>query len=150
MIPNTKSTNRANISMLYEHQTEIRVRYSETDAMGRLHHANFLNYFEIGRTEQLRSLGQTYREFEQSGLFLVVIKIGVQYHQAANYDDLLRLYTRTMRVTHVRINHEYEIFRDEQRIASGTSTLACVDQESRIQRIPQWLTTGPTTGKSRP
>lgn len=129
--------------MLYEHETVIRVRYSETDAMGRLHHAHFLNYFEIGRTEQLRSLGQTYREFEQSGLFLVITKIAVQYHQAACYDDLLQLLTRTQRVTTVRIDHEYELFREDQRIASATSTLACVDQAGQLQRIPQWLTTRP-------
>jgi acyl-CoA thioester hydrolase len=129
--------------MLYEHETVIRVRYSETDAMGRLHHAHFLNYFEIGRTEQLRSLGQTYRKFEQSGLFLVITKIAVQYHQAACYDDLLQLLTRTQRVTTVRIDHEYELFREDQRIASATSTLACVDQAGQLQRIPQWLTTRP-------
>ena len=45
-----------------------------TDAMGRLHHANFINYFELGRTEQMRVLGQSYREFEESGLLLVVIR----------------------------------------------------------------------------
>jgi acyl-CoA thioester hydrolase len=129
--------------MIYEHEIEIRVRYSETDAMGRLHHAHFLNYFEIGRTEQLRSLGQTYREFEQSGLFLVITKIAVQYHQAACYDDLLRLQTRTMRFTTVRIDHQYELFREDQLIASGASTLACVDGEGRIQRIPEWLSSRP-------
>lgn len=107
--------------------------------MGRLHHAQFLNYFEMGRTEQLRSLGQTYREFEDSGLFLVVIKMEVQYRAAANYDDLLRLVTRTMRVTAVRIDHEYELFRDHQLIANAKSTLACVDSDGRAQRLPEWL-----------
>jgi acyl-CoA thioester hydrolase len=125
--------------MINEHETEIRVRYSETDAMGRLHHANYLNYFEIGRTEQLRALGQTYREFEASGLFLVVTKIAVQYHRGASYDDLLKLKTRTMRVTLVRIDHEYELFHDEVLIAKATSTLACVDRNGQVQRIPGWL-----------
>ena len=70
--------------MINEHEMQIRVRYSETDAMGRVHHANYLNYFEMGRTEQLRSLGQTYREFEESKLYLVVTKISVQYHAGQN------------------------------------------------------------------
>ncbi|MEK6246876.1 MAG: acyl-CoA thioesterase [Planctomycetales bacterium] len=125
--------------MIYEHQIEIRVRYSETDAMGRLHHAHFLNYFEMGRTEQLRSLGQTYREFEESGLLLVVTKIAVNYHRGAGYDDLLTLRTQTMRITGVRIDHQYELSRDHLLIASGSSTLACVDREGNIQRIPAWL-----------
>jgi len=129
--------------MTNEHETEIRVRYSETDAMGRLHHAHYLNYFEIGRTEQLRALGQTYREFEESNLFLVVTKISVQYHRGARYDDLLRLRTRTMRVTLVRIDHEYELFRDDVLIAKAFSTLACVDGDGQIQRIPNWLLTKP-------
>ena len=129
--------------MINQHQTEIRVRYSETDAMGRLHHANYLNYFEIGRTEQLRALGQTYREFEASGLFLVVTKITVQYHRGAKYDDLLQLKTRTMRVTLVRIDHEYELFRDDFLIAKAASTLACVDRTGQVQRIPDWLLTEP-------
>ena len=127
--------------MINQHQTEIRVRYSETDAMGRLHHANYLNYFEIGRTEQLRALGQTYREFEASGLFLVVTKIAVQYHRGAKYDDLLQLETRTMRVTLVRIDHEYELFHDGLLIAKAASTLACVDRAGQVQRIPDWLLT---------
>ncbi|MFP6668786.1 MAG: thioesterase family protein [Pirellulales bacterium] len=125
--------------MLYEHEINIRVRYCETDAMGRLHHAQFLNYFETGRTEQLRSLGQTYREFENTGLFLVVIKMAVQYRAAANYDDLLRLVTRTMGVTTVRIDHEYKLFCDHQLIATAQSTLACVDAAGRPQRLPEWL-----------
>ena len=125
--------------MINQHETEIRVRYSETDAMGRLHHANYLSYFEIGRTEQLRALGQTYREFEDSGLFLVVTKIAVKYHRGAKYDDLLQLKTRTMRVTLVRIDHEYELFHDDLLIAKAASTLACVDRNGQVQRIPDWL-----------
>ena len=110
---------------------------------GVCHHAHYLNYFEIGRTEQLRALGQTYREFEESNLFLVVTKISVQYHRGARYDDLLRLRTRTMRVTLVRIDHEYELFRDDVLIAKAFSTLACVDGDGQIQRIPNWLLTKP-------
>ncbi|NIL96051.1 MAG: YbgC/FadM family acyl-CoA thioesterase, partial [Planctomycetales bacterium] len=117
----------------------MRVRYSETDAMGRLHHANFLNYFEMGRTEQLRSLGQTYRQFEETGLLLVVTKIHVNYHQAARYDDLLRLITMTTRTTLARIDHQYALLRADQLIATGNSTLACVDLQGQPQRLPTWL-----------
>ena len=125
--------------MVYQHEIQIRVRYSETDAMGRLHHANFLNYFEMGRTEQLRSLGQTYREFEESGMLLVITKIAVQYRAAARYDDLLRLVTRTVRATTARIDHQYELFREQELIATASSTLACVNRDGQVQRLPEWL-----------
>jgi acyl-CoA thioester hydrolase len=126
-------------SVIYQHETDIRVRYSETDAMGRLHHANFLNYFELGRTEQLRSLGQTYREFEAAGLLLVVTKISVSYHRGARYDDLLQLITMTTRTTLARIDHEYALLRDNELIATASSTLACVDHQGQPQRLPEWL-----------
>jgi acyl-CoA thioester hydrolase len=125
--------------MVYQHEIQIRVRYSETDAMGRLHHANYLNYFEMGRTEQLRSLGQTYREFEESGMLLVITKIAVQYRAAARYDDLLRLVTRTVRATTARIDHQYELFREQELISTASSTLACVDRDGQVQRLPEWL-----------
>ncbi len=126
-------------SVIYQHQIEIRVRYSETDAMGRLHHANFLNYFELGRTEQLRSLGQTYRQFEAAGLLLVVTKISVAYHRGARYDDLLQLITMTTRTTLARIDHQYALLRDNELIATANSTLACVDRQGNPQRLPEWL-----------
>jgi len=136
-----KSTSRHNRPVINEHEIEIRVRYSETVAMGRLHHANFLNYFEIGRTEQLRALGQSYREFEASGLLLVVTKMAVTYRQAACYDDLLTLRTSTRRVTTVRIDHTYELLRDDTLLATAESTLACVDRDGAVCRLPDWLRT---------
>jgi len=57
------------------HETEIRVRYQETDGQRRLHHANYLTYFEMGRTEMLRACGRTYREFEDAGLVMVKIPV---------------------------------------------------------------------------
>jgi len=92
--------------MLREHEVEIRVRYQETDAMGILHHANYLTYFEIGRTELLRVNGVNYRELESTGVFMVVVRLSCRYHKPARYDDLLRLKTRTARVTAAKIEHE--------------------------------------------
>jgi acyl-CoA thioester hydrolase len=61
------------------HQMEIRVRYCEVDQMGFLHHANYFNYFEIGRTELFRSAGGNYAELETRGFFLVIVKVDCQY-----------------------------------------------------------------------
>jgi acyl-CoA thioester hydrolase len=127
--------------MLREHDVEIRVRYQETDAMGILHHANYLTYFEIGRTELLRVNGVNYRELEASGVFMVVVRLSCRYHKPARYDDLLRLKTRTSRVTAAKIEHEYELYRGSDLIANAQSTMACVDREGHLQRTPEWLRT---------
>jgi YbgC/YbaW family acyl-CoA thioester hydrolase len=75
------------------HETQIRVRYKETDGQRRVHHSNFLTSFEVGRTEMLRSRGATYRDFEDAGLFLVVSEASCRYMQPADYDDLLTIRT---------------------------------------------------------
>ena len=74
-----------------QHEIQIRVRYSETDAMGLLHHSNYLSYFEVGRTELYRQQGGCYRTMEENGLFLVVAKAEIKYLRPARFDDLLTL-----------------------------------------------------------
>jgi acyl-CoA thioester hydrolase len=118
------------------HEIQIRVRYSETDGMGLLYHANYINYFEVGRTELGRQRGFSYREMEASGLFLVVTEIGCKYRRPARYDDLLTVRTTLTRVTHVKLVYHYEVLRDGQLLAEGHSTLACVDREGRPQPLP--------------
>ncbi len=125
--------------MILEHEIPVRVRYQETDAMGVLHHANYFTYFEMGRTELLRANGRDYRQVEEDGLFMVVVKIGCTYKRPARYDDVLLLKTRTARVSAAKIEHVYEIYRGEELLAEGHSTLACVDREGRVQRVPEWL-----------
>jgi|UniRef100_A0A7C4QNH3 acyl-CoA thioester hydrolase len=125
--------------MLLEHEITIRVRYCETDAMGFLHHANHFNYFEMGRTELLRAQGGNYRAIEEAGLFLVVVKLECRYHAPARYDDLLTLRTRVTRVSAVKIEHSYELYRDQTLLATAHSVLACVDRHGNIQRLPESL-----------
>ncbi len=117
----------------------IRVRYAETDRMGLLHHANYLVYFEQGRTELLRSRGMAYKDLEDQGYFLVITKAEVKYRSPARYDDLLTLRTTVIRTTAVRIDHQYEVLRDGLLLAEGTTTLACVDREGRPQALPDYL-----------
>ncbi|MBL9080492.1 MAG: acyl-CoA thioesterase [Planctomycetales bacterium] len=129
--------------MIREHDLEIRVRYQETDAMGVLHHANYFTYFEMGRTELLRANGKSYRDLEDGGLLMVIVKIACNYRRPARYDDVLRLHTRTIRVTPAKIEHEYQMYRGEELLCDGSSTLACVDREGRVQRVPEWLHLAP-------
>ncbi|MDG3003476.1 acyl-CoA thioesterase [Paludisphaera mucosa] len=119
--------------------TPIRVRYAETDRMGLLHHANYAVYFEIGRTELLRARGETYRDVEDAGFFLVIVDLECKFRQPARYDDLLTLRTSVARVTHVKIVHEYKLLRDGLLLAEGRTTLACVDRAGKPQALPEML-----------
>lgn len=125
--------------MLDSDEMTIRVRYAETDRMGFLHHANYLVYFEAGRTELLRKRGLAYRDVEDAGHFLVIVDIGCKFKRPAQYDDLLTLRTIVEKITHVKIVHRYEVRRDGVLLAEGHSTLACVDREGRPQALPDGL-----------
>jgi acyl-CoA thioester hydrolase len=124
---------------MIEHEIQIRVRYCETDAMGYLHHSHYLSYFESGRTELLRAAGGNYRGMEARGLFMVIVKAEVRYHQPARYDDLLTLRTRVARITPAKLEHEYRLMRDETLLAEGRTTLACVDRQGVVQRMTDVL-----------
>ncbi len=125
--------------MLTEHEIEIRVRYSDADAMGFLHHSRFFVYFEMGRTELLRASGGDYRAMEDAGNLMVVVKAECRYLSPARYDDVLRLHTRIAKVTAAKIEHEYGLFRGATKICEARVTLACIDREGHVQRIPSEL-----------
>ncbi|MFQ5734609.1 MAG: acyl-CoA thioesterase [Planctomycetaceae bacterium] len=125
--------------MLREHEIAIRVRYSETDAQGALHHSQYANYFEMGRTELFRAGGGDYRAMERAGLFFVVSQLSCKYHRPARYDDLLTLRTRILRISQAKLEHEYLLFRGEDHLTTGRTVLACVDAAGKIQRIPEVL-----------
>ncbi|MEW4527630.1 MAG: thioesterase family protein [Maioricimonas sp. JB045] len=118
-----------------EHEMQIRVRYSETDAMGFLHHANYAVYFEMGRTELYRASGGDYRAMEERGFFLVVVQLECRFKRPARYDDLLTLRTRLARRSPAKLEHEYELWRDNELLTTGRSVLACVDRDGNVQPI---------------
>jgi acyl-CoA thioester hydrolase len=125
--------------MLREHEIQIRVRYQETDPMGLLHHANYFTYYEIGRTELLRASGGNYRRMEEEGLFVVVVRADSRYHKPARYDDVLTIRTVIKRITSAKIEHEYHVTRDGERLATGQVTMAMVDRTGTVQKIPDWM-----------
>ena len=121
-------------------EIQIRVRYAETDRMGLLHHANYLVYFEQARTELLRTAGGNYKDLEDRGFFLVISKLEVKYKSPAYYDDVLTIRTTVTRSSPIRLEHRYEVFRDGWKlVAEGTTTLACVDRDGKLQPMPDWL-----------
>lgn len=121
------------------YETPIRVRYCETDAMGVLHHMNYLAYFELARTELFRAQGGNYRQLEERGYFLVIVKAECQYKRPAHYDDELRVRVRVSRMSGAKLEHAYEIYRDSTLIALGQTVLACVDRSGTVQRISDEL-----------
>ena len=123
--------------MKHEHTITFRVRYPETDAMGFVHHSRYLQYFEMGRVELLRSLGHSYADIEKSGILFVVVRVEVRYKSPARYDEELTLTTRIVKQTHVRLDHSYELKRDKTLLAEGNTTIACVDRDGNLQQIPR-------------
>ena len=107
--------------------------------MGYLHHSRYLQYFEMGRVELLRSLGHSYADLERQGLFFVVVKVECRYKAPARYDEELSLTTRVVKQTHVRIDHAYELKRGDALLAEATTTIACVDRDGQLQPIPDFL-----------
>ena len=117
----------------------IRVRYAETDRMGLLHHANYLVYFEQGRTELLRSKGLSYKDLEDQGFLLVLTRVQVRYRSPARYDDMLTLRSTVVRTTLVKIEHKYELMRDGVLLAEGETTLGCIGRDGKVQPLPESL-----------
>ena len=97
--------------------SRVRVRYADTDQMGVTYHANYLVWFEVGRTDWLRHHGWTYRDMERDGIRLPVIEAFCRYLAPARYDDELDVHTRATLVTPARVRFDYEI----RVSASGTT-----------------------------
>ena len=121
-------------------ETDIRVRYDEADPMGFVHHANYLRYFEICRTEALRAAGGNYREIEESGLMVVVVRAQLRYRQPARYDDVLTIRLRLGNFTRAKIEHHYEVYRKDELLNQAELTLAAIDAAGKVQPVPDWAT----------
>ena len=113
--------------------SRVRVRYAETDQMGIAHHANYLVWFEIGRTDFCRAAGTSYREIEERGVLLVVVEIGCRYVIPFRYDDEVLIRTSIAEATSRSMKFAYEL-RDaggENVHATGTSSHVWVDVATR-------------------
>jgi acyl-CoA thioester hydrolase len=124
---------------LQQHQIEVRVRYQETDAQGRVHHATYPNYFECARVEMLRAAGISYADLEQAGVFLVVTELGCRYLGGAVFDDVLRIDVQTTRAKGTRIEHRYTIRRQGEVLVEGHTIVACINTQGRPQPLPEFL-----------
>ena len=112
------------------------VRYAETDMMGIVYHANYLPWFEIGRTTLLKELGLPYRQLEADGYRLPVLEISAKYVRPATYDDEITIVTTLREKPMIKIRLEYEVLRGTELLATGYSVHAFVDRSGRPVRPP--------------
>ncbi|GGI58421.1 thioesterase [Winogradskyella haliclonae] len=129
------------IATMNKNETQIRVRYGETDQMGVVYHANYASYFEVGRTEWLRQYGITYKSMEENGIMLPVISLNIKYKNSARYDDLLTLKTSLKKMPMASIEFDYELLNDKSELlATGHTVLVFIDMEkNRPTRCPKYL-----------
>jgi acyl-CoA thioester hydrolase len=124
--------------------TKTRVRYSETDQMGVVYHGNYAQFFEMGRTEWLRSLGITYKYMEMNGIILPVVSLNLNFIKSALYDDILTIHTFLKKEPMVKIEFNYEIKNQlDELICTGSSVLAFMNSKNmKPTRCPDYLLKG--------
>ena len=126
------------------HTTTYRVLYGDTDAAGVVYYANYLRYFEKGRTEYMRDMVLTYREIEEQGLVLPVIECHCRYKAPAAYDDLLIIETSLAELKNVSCRFNYRIYKNNNNdnrtlLAKGYTVHASINREGKLTRLPAKL-----------
>jgi acyl-CoA thioester hydrolase len=121
--------------------TEFRVRYSETDQMGRVYYANFLVYFEVGRTHLIRQHWKPYSNLEKEGYFLPVLEARCRYHHPIGYDDLIHIETKLSFSRPTILHFEYALTNPETSalIAEGFTEHCFMHRDGKPRRAPSEL-----------
>lgn len=123
--------------------TTARVLYGDTDAGGVVYNANYLRYFEIGRTELMRAWVCSYRDIEKLGFVLPVIECWSRFKSPAFYDDLLTIETTVTEITDLKCRFSYKILRQSEDLAKprllvkGYTVHAAVTREGKLTRLPE-------------
>ncbi len=121
---------------MLEHRSQIEVRYSETDMMGVVYHGSYLPWLEVARTALLAAEGLPYRELEKEGFFLPVIEVNLRYHRPAHYADTVTIHAMIREKPALRLRIDYELFRGEEKLASGHTVHVFIDKSGRPVRPP--------------
>lgn len=114
---------------LFSSKTCLRVRYNETDKMGIVHHSQYVNWFEVARTDWVRQIGLSYRQVEEEGLMIPVIGITVNYHSPATYDDEIIIETQLIHYDSIKMTFAYTVSNssNSRLLVDGTSTHCWTD-----------------------
>jgi len=118
-------------------ETRFRVRYHETDAMGMVHHAAYITWFEEGRSAFTRAIGYPYSQMAADGMDLAVVELAARYHRPARYDDEVVVSTCLQELRSRDMTFTYEVRRaaDDVLLVSGSSRHISVDRSGRAIRI---------------
>lgn len=117
--------------------SKIRVRYQETDNMGVVYYANYFVWFEVARTEYLRSFGISYKKLEENGAFLMVASASCSYKAPARYDDLVTVSAWVPTIGRSSMRFEYKLSIDNKIIATGESVHVFTNTSGKPTRIPR-------------
>ena len=110
--------------------TQLRVRYAETDQMGYVYYGNYATYFEVARVELLRKHGIKYKELEEAGIMLPVLKLEINYHKPAKYDDLLTIKTEIKKQPSIIIEFHFKIYNQQNELlTTGFTSLVFIDMK---------------------
>jgi acyl-CoA thioester hydrolase len=123
----------------YRYAHRVRVRFSETDAMGIVHHSRYLPYLEEARVEYLRHLGHPYAELRAEGVDYAVLEAFVQYRQPLRFDDEVMVHLRLGAATRATFQMAYLLTVDDQVRATAVTVHGCVNEAGRPVRMPTWL-----------
>jgi acyl-CoA thioester hydrolase len=113
----------------------LRVRFCDTDLMGIVHHANYLEYFEVGRVEWLRRRGVNYADWAARGLHLPVVDATLKYRAPARFDDDLDVETTLGELRAASLRFDYRVAREGVLLCEGSTRLACVNSEHTLRRF---------------
>jgi len=122
----------------HTHTSRVRVRYGETDAMGRVYYANYFYYFEVGRSDLIRSVWKSYRQMEEEGLILPVVEAACKYVRGARYEDEIDVHSILSMPSRFRLRFDYEVRHAESRelLARGHTEHCFIDEAGKPMRIP--------------
>jgi len=120
-------------------EVELRVRYAETDQMKVVHHRNYLVWCELGRTDLIRKLGQSYAEIEKQGVLLAVVEANLRYHAPARYDDRIRVTTTLSEARSRSVTFEYKIENADtgEKLVTARTMLASINGEGKLVSMPE-------------
>lgn len=121
---------------MFTHNTQIRIRYSETDQMGYCYYGNYAQFFEIGRVETLRALGISYKELEDKGVMLPVLNYEVRFIKPAYYDDLITIKTTIKKIPAARIDFDYEVYNENNQLLTTAHTTLVFIQKQTMKPCP--------------
>ncbi len=118
--------------MLIISNTKVKVRYSETDQMGVVHHGNYAQYLELARIDWLSKLGVSYKSMEENGIILPVFTLDFKFTKSAFFDDELTVKTSLRKIPTAKIIFDYEIFNQHQELlTTASSTLVFVNSKTK-------------------